>query len=131
MRAGHRLDQDAEPFAVKLRRQDADAGDVGAWPCQRRDQTLGHHVLAHANNRQRAAGAPERQHRLIIGDDCIGSGGDDFKREFVDLVLLDVETERQYAKVLTLDEAVDPQLVEEGGDARRLPSGGNQKVAMR
>ena len=122
--AGHGFDQDFQSLAVKLRRKQADPGDVAARLCERSGETFADQILAHTIKRYctRRSLKPT-QIGLGTAEDNLGLGFHHGCHAVGNLLRRDAVV-ADYDKVLTFHKAVDAEFIEKGRDRRSR--GGNE-----
>jgi hypothetical protein len=110
-----RLDENVLALAVELRGQQANSGRVPARSRERFHQPIRYHVVGHADERYRP-GRRLKDAQLGFGaaDNRIGRGVDHGLCPFGEQIDLSVKAARNDREVLTLDESIETQLVEEG-----------------
>jgi hypothetical protein len=95
---------------------------------QRSHESLADHVFGHADERDGPGdGLKRTQGWRRPGDDRIGRGTDQGRCAIGEIIVGRLEAARNDNQVFSLDEAVEPQLVEQCLDHRCLPGSGQQE----
>jgi hypothetical protein len=123
-RARDGLDQYFQPLAVKLRRKQADAGDVAAGLCEGSGETFADQILAHAVQRYGAGRSLKHAHiGLGTAQDDVGRGLHQ-RRGVAGNLLGAHAVAADHLQVLAFHEAIDTKFIEERRDG--FSRGGDQ-----
>jgi hypothetical protein len=111
--ARHCCNQNLLPLAIEFRRQQTDARDVAARMGERCHEPFRDHIFGHSDQRYRAGDRLKRtQRKRGTGDDRVGRGSDQSRRQLGKMIVADLETTRKHLKILALDKTVEAKLIE-------------------
>jgi hypothetical protein len=128
-RAGHRLNQDVLPFAVKIGRHQLIPVTLPPGAGKRGRKPSRDHVLSHDHNRNGLGRFLEDAcDDIASAHDRVGGSLDQRRHQVGDLLVADLKTPWKNHEILAFDEAVDAQLVEEGDDRRRISCDRDQEA---